>query len=62
MVMEDGCNVFFFLHFLGIGILAKFDLKIAKLVEFTVELFLSNSLSKKKTLDGWAPQELGKCR
>jgi hypothetical protein len=36
----------FLFHFLGNKILAKFDLKIAKLVEFTVGYFSSTSLSK----------------
>jgi hypothetical protein len=36
MAMDDRHNVFFF-HFLSIDILAKFDSKVAKLVEFTRE-------------------------
>jgi hypothetical protein len=70
MVMEDGCNVFFF-HFLGIKILVKFDPEIEKLVEFSLEKLkfskFSQFLCRKKVFflpgqktTGWAPQELGK--
>ncbi len=63
MVMEDGCNVFFF-HFLGIKILVKFDPEIEKLVEFTLENLQNSKFSQflcrkmvkfrqdKKPLDG----------
>ncbi len=37
MAIEDGHSVFFFFLFLGVENLAKFDSKIAKLVEFTYE-------------------------
>jgi hypothetical protein len=38
MAIEDGHNVFFFFfHFLGVENFAKFDCKIAKLVEFSFE-------------------------
>jgi hypothetical protein len=63
MVMEDGCNVFFF-HFLGIKILVKFDPEIAKLVNLHLKnkknskfsQFLCRKMVKscqdKKPLDG----------
>jgi hypothetical protein len=63
MVMEDGCNVFFF-HFLGIKFFVKFDPEIPKLVGFILEIFFNSKFSQflcrkmvkfcqdKKPLDG----------
>jgi hypothetical protein len=58
----------FSFSFFGFKNLAKFDLKIAKLVELNVffSQFLCQKMAKfhhkKKTLIGWALEELGKCR